>query len=290
MPASVREFRHVPIGELHEPEHAVRTEIDDDGLGSLADSIRALGVQEPIIVTPREAGGFEIVAGHRRYLAARLAHITEIPSLVETDKDVVAAIRIHENIEREELSPSDEAVFYAELYEQLGHDVDQVATTVRKSRDYVESRLLLMQGSEDVRETLRVGKISFGVALELNRMSTPADTAYYLEYAIRGGASIRQAKEWRATANARVELEAKRAAEAGGSDGGDGSPPQPLPAGPSYNSMAHPSELTGSTEKVRCLFCDTEHEQWRCYRKFVCQHCADTTLVPLMERLAAGRS
>jgi len=93
-------FAEIPIGDLYEPELVARTEIDDDALDSLASSIRQLGVQEPLIVTPRELGGFEVVAGHRRLLAARIVRLPALPCMVETDRDKLKAIKLHENIER----------------------------------------------------------------------------------------------------------------------------------------------------------------------------------------------
>ncbi len=75
-------------------------------------------------------------------------------------------------------------------------------------------------------------------------------------------------------------------------DGSNETPPEldsPAP-GPSYASMSRPNELTGSQEKVRCLFCDAEHEAWRCYRKYVCEPCANQHLVPLEKRRAMERT
>ena len=285
-----RRFELLALDTLHEPVLVARTEMDDDALDSLVTSIRELGVQEPLIVTPREAGGYEVVAGHRRLLASRIARLAKLPCMIEFDQDKLRAIKLHENVEREELNPADEAVFFAELYEELENDVDQVCAAVRKGRDYVEGRLLLLQGSPEVLEALRQGKVKLGVARQINLMEEPSDRNYYLEYAVTGGASVRQATQWRVDANTRLALERARQQR----ESGDGKPPPPElaaePTGPNYSSMSRPNELTGSTEPVRCLFCDTEHEAWRCYRKYVCEPCANEYLVKMEQRRAMERT
>lgn len=282
-------FELLPIDELHEPELVARTEMDDDALDSLVSSIRELGVQEPLIVTPREAGGYEIVAGHRRLLASRIVRLATLPCMIEPDRDKLRAIKLHENIEREELNPTDEAVFFAELYEELGEDVDQVCAAVRKGRDYVEGRLLLLKGSPAVLESLRQGKVKLGVARQINLMEEPSDRDYYLEYAVSGGASVRQATQWRIDANTRLALERARKQREESENGEPAAPAAPELTGPNYSSMSRPNELTGSTEKVRCLFCDTEHEAWRCFRKYVCEPCANQYLVEMEQRRAMDR-
>lgn len=254
--------------------------MDDGGLDSLAESIGAIGVKEPLLVAPAIAGKYEVIAGHRRLLAARIAGVDRIPCIIETDRDTEAAIRLHENIEREDLNVADEAMFLGELYEQQGEDVDKVANAVRKSRAYVEERLLLLRGAKEVYDALREGKITFGVARELNKLHLEKDKLYYLNYAIRGGASIRQVREWRTQANVRAELEATKAHErAAVDDNQDLSPPAAEPQ-QSYLSVARPEELTGSTEKVACFMCGKTDEMWRFIRKFACMECADKYLLP----------
>lgn len=267
----------LPIARVVAPVTAARTEISDVGLDSLCQSIRDLGIQEPLIVRPFPGPDelYEVVAGHRRYLAAWRVGLFELPCMVEPDATRAAAIKIHENVEREELSAADEAVFFAELYEKLGQDVDQVVAAVRKSRDYVETRLNLLRGSAAVLEALRAGKIVFGVALELNRMTREEDRLYYLEYALKSGVSIRLVRVWRSEANARAELAAKAPAEQVAPIPQGGGAPGPVPSGPSYLSMAKPYELSTSQELRPCLFCGETHEEWKLFRKFVCAPCAD---------------
>lgn len=275
-------LRMIATQQLREPARPARTTIDDAGLASLTRSIRDVGrVIEPLIVFPHDDGTYEVIAGHRRLLAGRAAGLAELPCIIEGDKAPRDAIKVHENTEREELSAADEAVFYAELYESNGQDVDRVCAIVKQGRDYVEGRLNLLRGDGAVFEALKTGQISLGVARELQAIERPADVAYYLEYAIRGGCSVRQARTWRGEANARAKIQTAAA------DGAVAEIPRPgegaaaPPSGPSYGALAKPYELSTGTDQRPCLFCAEPSEEWRMYRKFVCAPCAETHLKPL---------
>jgi len=254
--------------------------MDDGKLDSLANSIKDIGIKEPLLVTPAGDDSFEVVAGHRRLLAARIAGLVEAPCIIETDEAELAAIRLHENIEREDLNTADEAIWLSDLFEAHGQDVDLVASMVKKSRNYVEERLILLRGNRAVFDALREGKIGFGVARELNKMTRDEDKEFHLEYARRGGCTIRQAREWREAANSRAVILQQQAERAAAGNDPD-APKQELgPTGPSVWSTARPEELTGSTDKVNCFFCTNEFEMWRCLRKFVCEQCAERYIRP----------
>lgn len=280
------EIRMIPISELREPAHAVRAEISDDGLASLITSIRELGILEPLIVRPRDGIFFEVVAGHRRLLAARQAPLAEVPCIIEADDERADAIKIHENLEREELNPAEEGVFYAELYEKLGQDVDRVAERVRKSRNYVEARLNLVRGDQAVFKVLTEGKITLGVAQELNQFTRDNDRSFHLDYGVRTGANVRTMRDWRMKANERADLFMGVTGQ-GGSGEVESTPPiAPPQLGPKYVGMAKPYELSTSTEIRECLFCQAPHEEWKMYKKHVCAPCADRILTKPTEELA----
>lgn len=267
-------FRILPTAALLEPVHAARTTMSDELMDSLVVSIRAVGVLEPLLVRPAGDGAFEVVAGHRRLKAARIAGLAKLPCIdLETD-ELAAAAKIHENLEREDLSPADEAIFYAELYETHGEDVDAVTELVRMSRARVESRLNLIRGDKHVFAALAVGKISIGVAEELNKFAREDDRLFHLDYCTRTGATVATARQWRVDANRRAELLAP--AE---------------PAEPSISARtpeeearlslertafagAAPWELDSSTEKRPCAICTTELEAWKMLKKHLCPECA----------------
>ncbi len=280
-------FRLLPTSVLLEPEHAARTTMDDERMNSLVVSIRELGVLEPLLVRPAQDGLYEVVAGHRRLRAARIAGLAELPCIDLESAELAAAAKIHENLEREDLSPSDEAIFYAELYEQNGQDVDQVAALVRRSRAAVENRLNLLRGDKHVFDALEKGKISIGVAEELNRFAREEDRHFHLDYCARTGATVSTARQWRIDANRRAELTSPAPAA-------DPSTPARTPEEEARLSLerqafagAAPWELDTSIEKRPCAICTTELEAWKMLKKHLCPECA-THIWPQFVRAFRG--
>lgn len=173
-----------------------RESMEEEAFGELVEDVRANGVRTPVIVTPAE-GGFRLVAGHRRWLAAQAAGLAELPAVVKELSDLTElGEMIAENLHREQLSPLDEGRVFAVLLEHYGHSVASVATLVKKSGAYVQSRLRVLHSAEDVREALRQGLISFSVALELDRCDHHGDRSFLLSHAISSGATADTARRW----------------------------------------------------------------------------------------------
>jgi ParB family chromosome partitioning protein len=268
-----REFRRISVELLDEPQLQARIEIDDVELDELCRSIRELGLIEPLVVKPKPDGRFEIVAGHRRLLALRRVGVGEADCVVDAREELHEAVKLDENLIRRDLTAVDEATFYAELYEQLGLDVDRVAERVKKTRTYVEGRLLLLQGYDEVLDALRKGQISLGVAQAFNRIRRIDDVRYYLGFAVSGGVSVRLANQWADQANLRAQLDERAPAEP--VSGGEGAPvATPQSYAPSPLAGALPYELSGSIEPRPCLYCSEVSEEYRMLRKFVCVPCA----------------
>jgi ParB/RepB/Spo0J family partition protein len=202
----------IPINELREPAHVARAAIDERGLDELAEDIKRVGVLVPLHVEEVD-GGYEVVAGHRRLLAARRAGLAALPCLVRQKKDATSTvIKLHENLYREELSPIEEAAFYAELYKQCGNDTDALCLLVKQSRQYVEGRLNLLRGHAVVLQALAAKEIPLGVAQELNKFHED-DVDYYLGWVRRTGASAALVRQWRAQAEANRAAGVGRPAE-----------------------------------------------------------------------------
>jgi ParB/RepB/Spo0J family partition protein len=144
-------------------------------LQQLADSIKEVGVQQPIIVRQQLAnGGFQLVAGERRWRAAKLAGLTEIPAIVrELDDLQVLKISTIENLQREDVHPLDEADGYARLLDLAGYEVEQIAQELGKSASYVYQRLKLRELIPAARELFVAEKITAGHAILIARL--PAD-------------------------------------------------------------------------------------------------------------------
>lgn len=272
------EFRLLPTAALTEPEHPARTTMDDDRMNSLVVSIRALGVLEPLHVKPVPGDLFEVVAGHRRLRAARVAGVSELPCIVLESDALAEAVKIHENLEREDLSPADEAIFYAELYESHGSDVDAVAELVKRSRDHVENRLNLLRGDKHVFAALAGGKISIGVARELNMIAAEDDRLFHLDYAVRTGVTVETARQWRVSANTRASFSSPAPAEVTSTPATTTEDPAAAASERRMFAAAAPWELDTSKDLRPCKLCTEEHPAWQMLKVHVCAACAETVL------------
>lgn len=196
IPATVTP-RHIPIELIDEPARAMRETFDEQQLDELTDSIRALGLIEPVIVK-RAGDRYEVIAGHRRLIACRRAGLGDVRCEIrDVDDEALEAIKHAENTAREDVNVVEEATYFADLYANLcGEDVDRVCDVVKRPRRYVEERLLLLRGDDGVIGALREKKISLAVAQELNKFPDRKGTKIYLEYALNG-ATARQVKDWR---------------------------------------------------------------------------------------------
>ncbi len=161
------ELRMMAVSQLAPGKYQPRTQMDSESLQELADSIRAQGLMQPILA--REvAGGYEIIAGERRWRAAQLAGLAEVPVLLrEVADDAVAAMALIENIQREDLNAIDEAHGLQRLIHEFGMTHDAVAQAVGKSRAAVSNLLRLLNLSRPVQDMLVAGLIEMGHARAL---------------------------------------------------------------------------------------------------------------------------
>lgn len=183
--------------KLRGPELDVRASHDIKSLRELADSIKELGLLQPITVRAR-GDGYEVVTGNRRRMACRALGMETIQCVViePGDGDDVVGMRLHENLIRRDMTPIEEAAVYAELFERV-EDIDRIAAMCHRSREVVERRLALLAGDADVRDALHEGKIAAGVAEELNRVTDPRMRHYLLDQAIKCGVTVATCAEWR---------------------------------------------------------------------------------------------
>lgn len=187
-----------------EPNRAQpRKEFNDAALAELADSIRQHGVLQPLLVRPLFGGGYQIVAGERRWRAARMAGVTEVPALVRemTDSEVMQLALI-ENLQREDLSPLEEAQGYQSLIETYGFTQEEVANTVGKSRPTVTNALRLLNLPKEILDLVSSGKISAGHARTLLSFPNTESMIRAAKLAVEQGVSVRE-----------LEKMAKKAAE-----------------------------------------------------------------------------
>jgi ParB family chromosome partitioning protein len=158
----------LPVDALQPGRYQPRTRMDQAALAELADSVKAQGVMQPILVRPGGDGRYEIVAGERRWRAARLAGLASVPALVREVPDRNAlAIALIENIQREDLNPLEEAAGVKRLIEEFGMTHAEAAEALGRSRASITNALRLLELAPPVQELLRDGKIDMGHARAL---------------------------------------------------------------------------------------------------------------------------
>jgi len=214
-------LREVPIGSIKPNPRQPRVNFDEETMSSLAASIKELGILQPVLV--RQVGGeaadeFELIAGERRWRAARRAGLHTIPVLVQTSSDTKSLEQaLVENLHRQDLNVLEEAAAYQQLIEEFGHTHEQVATRVGKSRTAVTNILRLLQLPAGVQRLLAEGQITPGHARAL--LGTP-DRAYQellAKTVVADGLTVRA-----------IEELVRRHSE--GQGGGEGPAPEGRPA------------------------------------------------------------
>jgi ParB family transcriptional regulator, chromosome partitioning protein len=186
--------RLVPIEKLHPNPDQPRRDFSKEDLATLAASIREKGIIQPLIVrpVPNLPDEFQIVAGERRWRAAQLANLHEVPVLVRKLNDTEAIeIAIIENIQRADLNPVEEALAYRQLMDKFGHTQEKLAESLSKSRSHIANLIRLLNLPEEVLGYLRNGKLSAGHARALVPAEDPALLARQI---ISKGLSVRQAE------------------------------------------------------------------------------------------------
>ncbi|MDQ8023710.1 MAG: ParB/RepB/Spo0J family partition protein [Moraxellaceae bacterium] len=168
LPADTGNLTTLPVGGLQPGKYQPRTRMDAGSLEELAASIKAQGLMQPITVRPVAGGKHEIIAGERRWRAAQLAELTEVPVIIRDIPDEAAlAMSLIENIQREDLNPLEEALGIQRLIDEFGMTHQQAADALGRSRPATSNLLRLLQLQEAVREMLMLGDIEMGHARAL---------------------------------------------------------------------------------------------------------------------------
>lgn len=186
----------VDINKIEPGAGQPRKNFDKEKIDALAESIKEHGIIQPLIVT-KENDTYYIIAGERRWRAARVAGIKKIPVIerTATTKEVMELALI-ENIQREDLNPVEEAEAYQKLMEEFSMTQDQVATIVGKSRPAVANTLRLLNLSKDVRGFLISGELTVGQARPLLSIEKAKDQKVAAEYVVKAGLNARQVEQY----------------------------------------------------------------------------------------------
>jgi ParB family chromosome partitioning protein len=197
------ELRELPVELIKPNPDQPRRSFDEATLRALADSVRERGVLQPVLVRPRAGGTFEIVAGERRWRAAKLAGLERIPALVQ-DRDDSATLEVAlvENMAREDLNPVEAARAVAALVEELGLTREAVGRRVGRSRVAISNLLRILDLPDEALALLEAGQLTEGHGRALLLAEDHADRRRLARAAVDGGWSVRVTEERARTANA----------------------------------------------------------------------------------------
>lgn len=188
------ELQQLPLDIIQRGKYQPRRDIDPQSLEELAQSIKAQGVMQPIVVRPIGKGRYEIIAGERRWRASQQAGLDKIPALVREIPDETAiALALIENIQREDLNPIEEAIALQRLQQEFELTQQQVADAVGKSRTAVTNLLRLISLPEDIKVMLAHGDLEMGHARALLGLSAERQ-AEGARFIVARGLSVRQAE------------------------------------------------------------------------------------------------
>lgn len=190
-----RAAKSVPIDQIYPGRFQPRKHFDEEALSTLVESIKAQGILQPILVRrhPESSNAYEIIAGERRWRAAQLAQLHEVPIVIKDlpDRDALE-VALVENIQRQDLNAVEEAEGYRRLIEEFGHTQEDLAKVVGKSRSHVANLMRLLNLPEPVRKLVEAGQLSAGHARALVGRDDAEDLAKKI---VNKGLTVRQVEK-----------------------------------------------------------------------------------------------
>lgn len=194
-PVEQSAYRELPIYKVEPNPDQPRREFDEEELQALADSITVHGVIQPLTVREMESGYFQIIAGERRWRAARMAGLSDVPVVViEADDKKAMELALIENLQRQDLNPVEEALGYQSLIEEYGLTQEEAAERVGKSRPTVANTLRLLSLTPEVLEKLKRGELTAGHARAILTLKTEKKQLEAAQKIIALALSVRQAE------------------------------------------------------------------------------------------------
>ena len=194
--AAEPELAHIPVDQIHPNPNQPRKEFDGEAVSGLAESIRSQGLIQPVVVRPRVQGGYELIAGERRWRAAREAGHETVPAVVrEADDRDTLLLGLVENVAREQLSPAEEARAYAVLLDEFGLALGEVAERVGRSKPSVSNRVRLLDLPDDVLGMLERGQLTEGHARAVLAVPDHEGRRRLAREIVQKGLSVRAAEQ-----------------------------------------------------------------------------------------------
>ena len=195
VPVEKTPYQILPIHKVEPNPDQPRQDFDEEELQALSDSIATHGIVQPLTVRQLESGYYQIIAGERRWRAARLAGLREVPVVVmEADDKTTMELALIENLQRQDLNPVEEALGYQSLISEYGLTQEDAAQRVGKSRPTITNALRLLSLCPEVLEQVRSGKLTPGHARAVLSLKTPAQQKDAAQRIIALGLSVRQAE------------------------------------------------------------------------------------------------
>lgn len=192
----VEKIEDIPLDQIDAPKIAMRSDVHDAEIEALAHSIKTIGLLQPVILR-KDGERYEIIAGHRRVTAARLAGLVTISAIVrKLNEGEATAQKIHENLLRVDVNPIDEAVFLAQVMKEQDLDIKKISELTRRSVEYISSRLQILDYPDYLIEAIGEKQISLGAAEYLAKITDESVRRAYVNYAISGGISVKRAIAW----------------------------------------------------------------------------------------------
>ena len=194
-PASKSPYQLLPLHKVEPNPNQPRQDFDPEQLEALARSIGEHGVVQPLTVRPLPNGYYQIIAGERRWRAARMAELKEIPAVImEADDKKTTELALIENLQRQDLNPVEEALGYQSLINDYGLTQEEAASRVGKSRPAVTNALRLLQLTPEILEMVRKGSLSAGHARAVLSLKSPQKQQQAAQKIVALGLSVRQAE------------------------------------------------------------------------------------------------
>jgi ParB family chromosome partitioning protein len=200
------ELARIAVDQIHPNAKQPRKRFDGESVTGLAESIKAQGLIQPVVLRPRLEGGYELIAGERRWRAAREAGIPEVPAVIrEADDRDTLLLGLVENVAREDLTPIEEARAYAVLIDEFGLTLGEVAERVGKSKPTVSNRIRLLELPEDVLGMIARNELSEGHARAVLAVPDHDGRRRLAKRIVREGMSVRAAERAARWAGARTK-------------------------------------------------------------------------------------
>jgi ParB family transcriptional regulator, chromosome partitioning protein len=206
------ELVELPVDAIHPNPRQPRRKFDAEAGAGLAESVRAQGVVQPVVVRPRATGGYELIAGERRWRAAREANLKAVPAVVrEADDRASLLLGLVENIAREDLSPVEEARAFAVVLDEFGLSLGELSEQVGKSKPAVSNRVRLLELPEDVLKLLERGQLTEGHARAVLAVPDHEGRRALARKIVQKGMSVRAAERAARWAGAKTKQRKQQA-------------------------------------------------------------------------------